>query len=231
MKQRKPSLVQLTPHPISFSPLGFLPLSLAEVGRLRELRERGDTLFSLPPYRLFVALSGVFQPICFARVPICTQTQAYTFLHAHTPTADIYPRTYTHSEGDLGPPESWSGSFLPCPCISINKPTTPAPFPTKTAMRRGRTATPWELSPAPPYTLAPQNKSRGRCVATLGSSLAVVQHSSSRLSSKLLSPSRKDPKHLHGFCTFRLLGALFSAPQPWAPHSSFQHPSSPPGKP
>lgn len=134
VKQRTPSLVRL-PSPIPFFPLGFLPLSLAELGWLREPRERGHFLL-LPTIPIICSRFRYFPAhICFAWVPIYTQTHVYTFIRAHTPTLDVHSCTHT-CYGDLGPSESASDSFLPCSCISINKHAAPTPFPAKWWPRR-----------------------------------------------------------------------------------------------
>lgn len=127
MKQRTPSLVLLPL--ISFFPLGFLPLSLAELGWLWEPRKRGH--FLLLPIRAIICSAFRYFPAhnSFAPVSIYRQTYVYTSIHAPTPTLDVYSCMCTHFYHDFDPSESVSDSFLPCSYNSTSKHPTSNVFP------------------------------------------------------------------------------------------------------
>lgn len=92
VKQRKPSLVQLCSVPVCH--LGFLPLSPAEVGRLREHRERG-ALSSLAHHTNYSWSFQVFSnPYMFCssvyiRTDTCVSIHAHTHIPAYTHTCMV----------------------------------------------------------------------------------------------------------------------------------------------
>lgn len=92
MKQRTPGLVLLPL--MSFFPLGFLPLSLAELGWLWEPRERGH--FLLLPIRAIICSSFRYFP---AQVELkCSYTHRHMGIHLymHTHLLSIYIPACAH---------------------------------------------------------------------------------------------------------------------------------------